>query len=155
MKRESIVIYRATADALSELDADEYKDMMQAIFSYAFDGIEPTPDTPSKRMAWKFAKPQLDACLRKFEAQVENGRKGGIAKANNRKAKDSQGVANCSQSVANDSQRKPRVTLNEKWEMRNEKGENLIPSSSSYAHEDENHLFERTVKIGMVPRKMG
>ena len=80
MAKDSMVIFRATADALSELDGSDYKAVMQAILSYGFDGVLPNFSNPVCRMAWKFAKPQIDACTRKYDASVENGKKGGRPK---------------------------------------------------------------------------
>ena len=80
MAKDSMIFYKSTADALSELDDASYKKMMKGIFDYAFQGIEPDVESGVLKMAWTLVKPQIDACVRKYEAQVENGKKGGRPK---------------------------------------------------------------------------
>ena len=41
MAKDSMIFYKATADALSRLDDASYKKMMTSIFAYAYEGIEP------------------------------------------------------------------------------------------------------------------
>ena len=142
MKRDSMVLFRSMTEALRRLEPLDFMLMVLSITDYAMDDIEPEFSNPTLEALWFSFKPQIDANKRKFEAQLENGKKGGRP----RKPKETQ-----------ENPTKPKETQVKPY-MRNEKGEMrnvLIPSSSSYAHEDENHLFERTVKIGMVPRKMG
>ena len=83
MAKDSIVIYKSVADALSELDAETYKKVMTSIFDYAYDGVDPVLGDGVEKIVWLLIKPQLDACIKRYEAQVENGKK-------RWKAKDSQ-----------------------------------------------------------------
>lgn len=110
MARDSMVFYRSVADAVAELDAEEYKTMMQAIFAYAFDGTEPHFDSRECRMSWKLITQQVNACIRKYEAQVSNGQKGGRP----RKTKTQENPTK-----PKETQKNPTKTLNEKCEMRN------------------------------------
>ena len=80
MAKDSMIFYRSIANALAELDADTYKKMMMGVFAYAFDGIEPDVKEGVEKMAWIFIKPQIDACVRRYENQCENGKKGGRPK---------------------------------------------------------------------------
>ena len=72
---ESFVFYRSFHKALSNLDADTYKEAMEAICNYALDGIIPDCSGVSA-MAFELIKPQIDANIRRRE----NGKKGGRPK---------------------------------------------------------------------------
>lgn len=72
---ESFVFYRSFADAIRELPAEQYKEVMIALADYALDGIEPCAATmsPITNMVFTLVKPQIDANTKRRES----GRKGG------------------------------------------------------------------------------
>ena len=112
MARDSMVFFRSTADALAELDCETYKTVMQSIFSFAYDGVEPEFDSPVCRMAWKLIRPQVAACVRKYEAQANNGKKGG-------RPKKTQINPTKTQINPTETQENPSETLNVKCKMLN------------------------------------
>ena len=73
---DSFVFYRSFAEALKELPAEEYKEIMTAIADYALDGVMPENLSPTCKCAFILCKPQIDANLAKREA----GKRGGEAK---------------------------------------------------------------------------
>lgn len=110
MAKDSMVFYRSIADAVAELEPETYKTMMQSIFAYAYDGIYPEFDSKELRMAWSLVKQQVDACIRKYEAQVSNGQKGGRP----RKLETQENPTKPKITQTNQTE-----TLNEKCKMRN------------------------------------
>ena len=72
---ESFVFYRSFAEALNELPAEQYKEVMVALSSYALDGALPDTDCMSQiaRMVFTLVKPQIDANTKRRE----NGSRGG------------------------------------------------------------------------------
>ena len=141
---ESMVFYRSFFESLKGLPDDVRLKVLEAIISYGLDGIEPELDGFGENL-FKLIRPQLDANAKRRE----NGKKGAeFGKRGGRPKKTPMGLS--SETPMGILRKTPNVNVNV-----NENVNDLIPSSSSYAHEDENVLFERTVKIGMVPRKMG
>lgn len=122
VKRDSMVLFRSMTDALRELEPMEFYSMMFGIIDYAMDDIEPEFPTTLEMALWQIIKPQIDANKRKFEAQVENGRKGGRPK------KQTETQENPIK--PNKTQKKPTKTLYEKCDMRNEICVPINPSSS-------------------------
>ena len=47
-----------------------------AIMDYAFLGIEPTDLTPICKIIWKLVKPNIDSSIKRYDACVNNGKKG-------------------------------------------------------------------------------
>lgn len=80
-KKESIVFYRSFYEAIDELKPTEYKNTMNAILQYAFDGVEPELKGVAK-VVFSLVKPQIDANQKRYSASVENGKKGGAPKGN-------------------------------------------------------------------------
>ena len=48
----------------------------EALTDYAFLGIEPTDLTPICKIIWKLIKPNIDSSIRRYDACVNNGKKG-------------------------------------------------------------------------------
>lgn len=92
---DSFVFYRSFAEALRELPAEEYKEIMVAISDYAMDGIEPENFGPVCKAFFILCKPQIDA----NNARRESGRKGGMKQT---EASDKQTEANSKQTEANE-----------------------------------------------------
>lgn len=80
MKRDSMIFFRSMADSLRKLEPLDFMLMMLGIIDYAMDDVEPEFSNPLFEALWVSFKPQIDANKRKFDAQVENGKKGGRPK---------------------------------------------------------------------------
>ena len=138
MKRDSMVLFRSITDALRELEPIEFYAMMISIIDYAMDDIEPEFQTALETALWQIIKPQIDANKRKFEAQVENGRKGGRPK-------------NPTETQQNPTkpkitQKKPPKTLYEKCDMRNEICVSINPSSSCACTRESEEEFDPLIE---------
>ena len=78
MSRDTMVYYRSFRESLRELPPDLYKVVSETIFDYAFEGIAPGPDSNAVAKALFIAiKPVIDNAHNRYDACVENGRKGG------------------------------------------------------------------------------
>lgn len=80
--RNSFIFYSSYYDAISELPEDEQGLIYKAIIDYAIAKKEPHNLTPACRMCFKLIKPTIDAALSRYDASVENGKKGGAPKGN-------------------------------------------------------------------------
>ena len=58
---DGFVFYRSFADALDELDPETFKEIMQAVYRYALDGIEPEDLSTMGKLAFSLIRPQIDA----------------------------------------------------------------------------------------------
>lgn len=74
-KQGAFLFYRSFYEALKDLPADLYKEIMDAVMLYALDGIDPEL-SPMANCAFQLIKPQIDANNRRRE----NGNKGGRPK---------------------------------------------------------------------------
>ena len=137
MARDSIVIYKSVADALSELDTETYKKVMTAIFAYAYDGKDPEFESVVERMAWHLIRPQIDACIKRYEAQVENGKK-------RWKAKKSQTKPN----LANDSHEEPNDNDNDNDNDDDNDDELIMTTAGTMIRKGDIH-FGKTVRLGI------
>lgn len=70
---DSIVFYRSFYDAVRDMPPTEYKECMDALLEYGFDGIVPQSLSPSAYVFFTLIKPQLDANIKRRE----DGKKGG------------------------------------------------------------------------------
>ena len=81
MIRDTMVYYRSFRESLRELPPDLYKVVSETIFDYAFEGIAPGADSNAVAKALFIAiKPVIDNAHNRYDACVENGRKGGAPK---------------------------------------------------------------------------
>lgn len=78
--RASFIFYSSYYDAISELPPEEQGLIYKAIIDYGIAQIEPTNLTPAGKMCFKLIKPTIDAALSRYDASVENGKKGGRPK---------------------------------------------------------------------------
>ena len=77
MIRDTMVYYRSFRESLRELPPDLYKVVSETIFDYAFEGIAPGADSNAVAKALFIAiKPVIDNAHNRYDACVENGRKG-------------------------------------------------------------------------------
>ena len=79
--KESFVFYKSFYSAINELP-NEYKlEVLEAIMEYNFNGIIPEL-TPVAKAMFLLMKPNIDNATQRYEASVENGKKGGAPKGN-------------------------------------------------------------------------
>ena len=83
MERESIVFYRSFRDAIQNLPEEHRVHAYDAVLNYAFDGIEYDGEDQIAMAIYMMAKPNIDSAAKKYEASVENGKKGGRPKSEN------------------------------------------------------------------------
>lgn len=133
MKRDSMVLFRSMTDALRKLEPVDFMLMMMCIIDYAMDDVEPELTNPMMDALWSSFKPQIDANKRKFQAQVENGKKGGRPKNPNKPNETQKNPKKPSET-----QVKPYMR-NEKCEMRNVL--NNTSSSGACAREEEKKTY--------------
>lgn len=86
---DGFVFYRSFAEALKEIPAEQFKDIVMALSSYALDGVEPDNLEAVSKALFTLMKPQIDANAKRREA----GRKGGEANAKQIEANQKQNEA--------------------------------------------------------------
>ena len=74
MSRESMVFYRSFHEATKNLPQKQYKEVMNALFEYALNGVEPKLSATSESI-FLLIKPQIDANNKKYENGCKGGRK--------------------------------------------------------------------------------
>lgn len=80
--RASFIFYSSYYEAISELPPEEQGLIYKAIIDYGIAQVEPTNLTPAGKMCFKLIKPTIDAALSRYDASVENGKKGGRPRNN-------------------------------------------------------------------------
>lgn len=77
MRRDSFVFYRSFYDIFNKLPSDAEKvELITAICEYALNGTE-TEKSLMCDIAFASVKPNIDAARKRYNASVENGKKGG------------------------------------------------------------------------------
>ena len=82
MAKDSGMIYKSFVDAVRKLDAETQMEAMFAYCDYLFDGIEYEGDNPVVDALLTVMKPSMDKANNRYDAAVENGKKGGAPKGN-------------------------------------------------------------------------
>lgn len=95
---DGFVFYRSFAEALQGIPAEQFKDIVLALSSYALDGIEPDNLDAIPKALFTLMRPQIDANAKRREA----GRKGGEANAKQIEASVKQNEATPKQTEAKD-----------------------------------------------------
>ena len=76
-KRDVFSFFWSFKDAIMGLENEKEKlAIYEALTDYAFLGIEPTDLTPICKIIWKLIKPNIDSSIRRYDACVNNGKKG-------------------------------------------------------------------------------
>ena len=75
-EKKSFVMYASFLEAMKHLNDAEYRECMTLISEYAFNGIEDKSSSPLVNIILEMAKPNLEAARRRYDACVENGKKG-------------------------------------------------------------------------------
>lgn len=79
MSSKGFVFMESYYDAMEELEPEDRHALLDAILDYVFRDKEPDLE-PMQRMAFKLIRPNIDASLARYSANVENGKKGGRPK---------------------------------------------------------------------------
>lgn len=95
---DGFVFYRSFAEALQDIPAEQFKDIVLALSSYALDGVEPDNLDAISKALFTLMRPQIDANAKRREA----GRKGGEANAKQIEASVKQNEATPKQTEAKD-----------------------------------------------------
>ena len=74
--KKSFVMYASFLEAMKHLNDAEYRECMTLISEYAFNGIEEKSSSPLVNIILEMAKPNLEAAKLRYDACVENGKKG-------------------------------------------------------------------------------
>ena len=76
-KRDAFSFFWSFKDSIMGLeDENEKLAIYEALTDYAFLGIEPTDLTPICKIIWKLVKPNIDSSIKRYDACVNNGKKG-------------------------------------------------------------------------------
>lgn len=95
---DGFIFYRSFTEALRDIPAEQFKEVVLAVSDYATDGIVPEALDAFCKAMFTLIKPQIDANIKRREA----GRKGGEANAK-------QIEANVKQNEASEKQVEPKV----------------------------------------------
>lgn len=95
--KRSFVMYDSFLEAMKHLNDKDFRECTMRIRDYALEGIEEESESPFVNIILEMAKPNLEAARRRYEACVENGKKGaeygkegGAPKGNKNASKDKQ-----------------------------------------------------------------
>lgn len=94
MKQDTFIFHRSWMEAVTELDESAQLEVLKGIIYYCLDGVE--PEDSMARFAFLLLKKMIDNTYANRLKKQEAGRKGGYAKARNRKEK----LAEASKTVA-------------------------------------------------------
>ena len=75
-EKRSFVMYDSFLEAMKHLNDAEFRECVLKIRDYALDGIDKESESPYVNIILAMAKPNLEAARRRYEASVENGKKG-------------------------------------------------------------------------------
>ena len=74
--KRSFVFYDSFLEAMKHLNDAEFRECVLKIRDYALDGVDEESSSPMVNVIMALAKPNLDSARRRYEASVENGKKG-------------------------------------------------------------------------------
>ena len=75
-KKRSFVMYDSFLEAMRHLNDADFRECVNKIRDYALEGIDEESASPNVNIIMTLAKPNLDSARRRYEACVENGKKG-------------------------------------------------------------------------------
>ena len=75
-EKRSFVMYDSFLEAMKHLNDAEFRECVMKIRDYALDGIDKESESPYVNIILAMAKPNLEAARRRYDACVENGKKG-------------------------------------------------------------------------------
>ena len=75
-EKRSFVMYDSFLEAMKHLNDAEFRECVMRIRDYALENIDEQSDSPMVNIILALVKPNLDSARRRYEASVENGKKG-------------------------------------------------------------------------------
>ena len=81
-KSNSVIILRSYWESIKDLPDDKQLLFLKSIIEYGMDNIEPE-FTGMEKSFWIQIKTTIDSSIKRYNASVENGKKGGAPKGNN------------------------------------------------------------------------
>lgn len=75
--KDSFVFYKSFYDAIKKIPEEYQLELYNAILSYSLEGIGPNNLSPIAEAMFILIKPNIDSSQKRYEASVENGKKGG------------------------------------------------------------------------------
>ena len=81
-ERSGFVFLGTFYESIEDLETQDKCIMLQAIIEYGLYGVEPNLTKGYLKGIWKLITSTIDATSRKYDASVENGKKGGAPKGN-------------------------------------------------------------------------
>lgn len=104
--KESVVFYMSYYEAIKELPEEYQIEMLDVIMDYAIKGKQPDTASAVVKAVFKAMKPNIDNAQKRYDASVENGKKGGRPKKET-KEKPKENLKK-----PNNNQKKPKQNLN-------------------------------------------
>ena len=74
-KQPGVMLYFTLRPGLKALSLEEKGMLLDAIFSYGEDGIEPAFNSPALAITWGFVQPLLDADKQRYQDRCKNAQK--------------------------------------------------------------------------------
>ena len=79
-ERNGFIFLKTFDESIQDLEEQDKCIMYQAIIHYGLYGIEPTLEKGYLKSIWKLITSTIDVTSKKYDASVENGKKGGRPK---------------------------------------------------------------------------
>lgn len=105
--KDSFVFYKSFYDAIKKIPEEYQLELYNAILSYSLEGIEPNNLSSIAEAMFILIKPNIDSSQKRYEASVENGKKGGRPLKKTQEEPDEN---------LNETQQKPNQNLDETQE---------------------------------------
>ena len=105
MQKESFIFYKSFYEAIKKIPEEYQLEIYNAISSYCFDGKKPENLSGVAEAMFILMKPNIDSAEKRYNASVENGKKGGRPRKNDSQEKPNNNL--------NKTQGKPNNNLNE------------------------------------------
>ena len=84
-KQPGVMLYFTLRPGLKALSLEEKGMLLDAIFSYGEDGIEPAFNSPALAITWGFVQPLLDADKQRYQDRCKNAQKAIEARSEERR----------------------------------------------------------------------
>ena len=141
---ESFVFYRSFAEALKELPAEQYKEVMVALSEYALDGTMPDELSSISRMVFTLVKPQIDANTKRRENGSLGGRPSKKPMVSEEELNKKPMVSEKQSNEKPNANANVNVNANEKEKSKEKKASRFTPPTkeevSAYCKERNNHV---------------
>lgn len=98
MGKDSFVFYRSFFESISNLDSNIKLEIYDAICSYSLNG-EVIELSPVATAIFTLIKPNIDNATKRYDASVENGKKGGRPRKNNNLEKPNENLEKPNQNL--------------------------------------------------------